>query len=181
MREIEIKVRVQSEEDLLLKFASVGVVLTAPVKHHDVVYGEKGAFGGELGSRWLRVRTENDSRVIFNLKRSVTGQLDSIEHEVVVDNADEIRAIIAELGFELYSDLTKTRQKGKVGDVELCFDKVEGLGVFLELEKLVDQDAQADSVLEELWKIAASLGLSRDDNVTDGYDVLMRKALNSSV
>jgi adenylate cyclase class 2 len=180
MREIELKVRLQDKPTLLAKLIEQGVKLSEPVTHHDVVYGEAGVPGdGDNNAAWLRVRTETAPgrapRVLFRFKRSVSGQLDSIEHETEVADAGAMTAIIDELGFELYSDLTKTRQKAHVGAVEICVDEVPLLGSFLEVEKLCADDADHDVVVAELWGLLESLGIAKEQTVTDGYDVLMEK------
>jgi len=177
MREIEIKVRIHDPTATLAALEKAGVRLSEPKKQHDVVYARPGAKDNDPGENWLRVRTENDQLVTFTLKRSVTGELDSIEHEVIVDNADEITAIIKYLGYELFSDLTKVRRKAKQGDVEICFDEVPGLGTYMEAEKLCAEDVDGLAVEAELWDFFASLGLDvdRDDQETSGYDVLMNR------
>ncbi|MEJ0073649.1 MAG: class IV adenylate cyclase [Candidatus Saccharibacteria bacterium] len=139
MREIEIKVRVKDSAGTLAALDKQGIQLGEPKKQHDVVYSRPGAIDNDPGENWLRVRTENDTEVIFTLKRSVTGELDSIEHETVVDSADEITAIIGYLGYELFSDLTKIRRKARVGDIEICFDEVPKLGTFFEAEKTMSR------------------------------------------
>ena len=63
--------------------------LSAPIKQHDVVYGQLGVADNAPGSIWLRIRTENDAKTIFTLKQQYDGGLDSIEHETEVSNADE--------------------------------------------------------------------------------------------
>lgn len=177
MREIEIKARVNDAGQVLAALQKLGLRLSEPVKQHDVVYGQVESSGGKFisGGNWLRIRTENDAKVVFTLKRSVTGELDSIEHEVTVDDAKELEAIIRNLGYVLYSDLTKIRRKAKTSDIELCYDEVPGLGVFIELEKLSPEDADLDAVLDELWAMAKTFGLSKADEETSGYDVLMRQ------
>jgi len=77
----------------------------------------------------------------------------------------------------LCSDLTKTRQKAQIGDIEICLDTVEGLGDFIEAEKLVADDSEYQPVIDELWALFDEIGVSRDNEVTDGYDVLMNKRL----
>ena len=74
-----------------------------------------------------------------------------------------------------FSDLSKTRQTGKLNDVEVCIDSVEGLGDFMELEQLANENANSAAITDDLWRIMAELGISRQDEVTDGYDILMRK------
>lgn len=158
-----------------------GVALSEPIEQHDRVYGLAGVAGASDGSEpWLRVRTEvahGVSTSYLTLKKSVTNQLDSIEHETVVDDENEAVHIIEHLGFVPYSDLTKTRRKAHIGEIELCLDVVEPLGVFIEVEKLTDDDADYDIVAKELWGVLESLGIARTQVVTDGYDVLMNKFL----
>ena len=84
-------------------------------------------------------------------------------------------AIVKELGFVPFSDVSKTRQTGKLNDVEVCIDSVEGLGNFMELERLADENADPAAITDDLWRIMAELGISRQDEVTDGYDILMKK------
>ena len=184
MREIEIKVRLQDKEGLLAALAGKGVALGEPVHQRDQVFGLPGEVGGDGNTvPWLRVRTETrgqgenetKKRTLFTLKRSVTGQLDSIERETEVGDPDVMIAIVKELGFVSFSDLSKTRQTGKLNDVEVCIDSVEGLGDFMELERLVDENADPAAITDDLWHIMAELGISRQDEVTDGYDILMRK------
>lgn len=130
MREIEIKAKIANKQSLLEAIDRAGVKLSSPIKQHDVVYGQKGVADNAPGSIWLRIRTENDTKIIFTLKQQYTGGLDSIEHETEVADANELTTIINILGFQLYSDLTKTRQKARYNNIEICVDDVEGLGVF---------------------------------------------------
>ena len=140
MREIEIKVRLRDKEGLLDALAGKGVALGEPVHQRDQVFGLPGEAGGDGNTvPWLRVRTETHGqgenetkRTLFTLKRSVTGQLDSIERETEVGDPDVMIAIVKELGFVPFSDLSKTRRTGKLNDVEVCIDSVEGLGDFME-------------------------------------------------
>ena len=72
---------------------------------------------------------ENETkRALFTLKRSVTGQLDSIEHETEVRDPDAMIAIVKGLGFVAFSDMSKIRQTGTLNGTEVCVDSVEGLG-----------------------------------------------------
>lgn len=180
MREIEIKVRVNNKSELLAALQAKNIAVSEPVTQRDQVFGLAGVDGGgDNNAPWLRIRTETkngETKQILTLKKSITNQMDSIEHETEVKDAAEMAKIIKHLGFTPYSDLTKTRQKAHVGDVELCIDTIDGLGDFIEAEKLTEENANYDAVAEELWGILESFGMHRADHVTDGYDVLMRKS-----
>ena len=180
MREIEIKARVDDKQALLALLEEKGVTLSAAVTQRDQVFGLPGVNGGDdtNSAPWLRIRTETkgaETRQIFTLKKSVTNQMDSIEHETEIHNPAELAAIIGHLGFTPYSDLTKTRQKAHVGEIEICVDSVDGLGDFIEAEKLTEEDADYDAIAAELWQLLGGFGVQKMAHVTDGYDVLMRK------
>ena len=183
MREIEVKARTQTIEPIIDALRAQGADVSEPVTQHDVVYGPAGVDGdGANDAPWLRIRSETRSSSVthyFTLKKSITNQMDSIEHETVVADAKELEQIIAHLGFELYSDLTKTRQKSHINEIEICLDYVEGLGCFVEAERLTADDVEYEEVIEGLWLVLESIGVSRTDEVLDGYDVLMNKHLRS--
>jgi adenylate cyclase, class 2 len=179
MREIEIKVKIESVEAVLQRLNSAGVSVGEPVTQRDEVFGISGVDGGSNNnSPWLRIRTEtknNSIKYLFTLKKSITNQLDSIEHETEVSDPKELAEIIRYMEFIPYSDLTKTRRKATIGDIEICVDVVKGLGNFVEAEKLTDNEADYDAIINELWQLLESYGISRSDQVTDGYDVMMKK------
>lgn len=175
MREIEIKARVKDPQHLKNELEKKGIKLGKSCKQHDVVYCLPGSQDNALDANWLRIRTEDDKTIYFTLKRSVVGHLDSIEHETIVDNAKELESIINYLGYELYSDLTKNRQKAKYKDIEICVDNIPGLGDFVEAELLMNNDVEHTEVVNELWDLLTSLGVSKDDEEHLGYDVLERR------
>jgi adenylate cyclase, class 2 len=180
MREIEIKATLLDKQGLLKALQDAGIQVSEPVIHHDRVFGPSGVNGndGDNTAPWLRLRTEtkgSKKQHLFTLKKSVTSQMDSIEHETEVANDVELLKIIEYIGYEPFSDLTKTRQKAKYGEIELCIDTVDGLGDFVEAEKLTEEDADYETVAAELWGVLERFGISRSEYVTEGYDVLMNK------
>ena len=177
MREIEIKARVADKNSLLVAIRDAGITLSQPIKQHDVVYGQVGVDDNASGSIWLRIRTENDSKTIFTLKQQHSGGLDSIEHETQIADPDELASIIAILGFTLYSDLTKTRQKAYYNGIEICVDEVDKLGIFIEAEKLAEKDVDGVTITSALWAELEKLGVDRANEVFEGYDVLLNRKL----
>ncbi len=179
MREIEIKVRVESIAKIIAQLEARGTHVSEPVRQRDEVFGLPDVPGdGDNNEPWLRIREETKgdaTRYIYTLKKSITNQLDSIEHETEVEDATELRQIILHSGFVPYSDVTKTRRKAKMGDVEICIDTVDRLGEFVEAEKLTTEDADYEQTVEELWKLLDELNIDRDSEVTDGYDVMMER------
>lgn len=175
MREIEIKVRVRDEPKLVAALTKASCVLSDPLKQHDVVYAQPGLFGAEKDSIWLRIRTQNDTTHIFTLKKHMSNQMDSLEHEVEVNSDTETVAIMQALGYELFSDLTKIRRKAQFGEYEVCLDELPELGTYFEIEKLCADDVDPDEVRAELWDILHTFGIDESDEETLGYDVLERR------
>ncbi|HKX73300.1 MAG TPA: class IV adenylate cyclase [Candidatus Saccharimonadales bacterium] len=179
MREIEIKARVQNKQTLLQKLKEQGIELGPAKTHHDVVFCKPGQQDYEPGSIWHRIRTENGKTVMWTMKVDTGRKLDSIEHEITVSSGEELEAMLKQMGLELYSDLTKTRQKAKVGEIEICLDDVDNLGTFIEAEKLFeDHDTDYEVATAELWDLLNKLGVTHDDQETLGYDVLLKSAKN---
>ena len=72
MREIEIKVRLQDKEGLLVALAGKGVALSEPVHQRDQVFGLPGEAGGDGNTvPWLRVRTETRGQGENETKRTL--------------------------------------------------------------------------------------------------------------
>ena len=174
MREIEVKARIPDMEALLGALKNADIELSEPLKQHDRVFALPGSADNAFDANWLRIRIEDDTKTYFTLKRSVVGHLDSIEHETVVEDAGQLESIIALLGYEPYSELTKVRRKGRVGKIELCVDEVPGIGAYIEAEALHEADADHDVVVQELWQLLESFGVTKDDEETRGYDVIER-------
>ncbi len=175
MREIEIKARVGNRESLMVALSKHDITLGDLVKQHDVVFCTPGQQDYQKDSIWLRIRTENDKKVIWTLKKDTGRKLDSIEHEVEVSDGGELETMLRLMGMDLYSDLTKTRQKAKIGKIEICVDEVEGLGTYIEAEKLVaDDQADYDTVATELWEFLGQFGITKADQEHLGYDVLLK-------
>jgi len=181
MREIEIKARANDVVSIVEAITRQGGIVSEPITQHDRVFGMPGVPGDSVNdSPWLRIRSEikdGATKHVFTLKKSITNQMDSIEHETEVSDEKELESIIKHLNFTPYSDLTKTRRKAYIGEIEVCLDHIEGLGDFIELEKLTAEETDYDAVIKELWGIFESFGITKDDEVTDGYDVLMNKHL----
>jgi adenylate cyclase class 2 len=173
MREIEVKMRVHDLAAIERKLGELGCVLSTPITQEDSIYGKIGDLGAWTKSKEghvvMRIRRQQDSAT-FNLKEQKSSELDNIEIETKVQNPDAIHNILQRLGYEPHVTVKKTRRKGRFKDYEICLDTVEELGDFVELEKLADDNADPEQVLEELLLELESLGLSRNDREMRGYD-----------
>ena len=155
--------------------ALAGVALGGVIFQHDEVFGwpdvvvgrETGRLAdGDSTAPWLRIRTEivdGATTHYWTFKQSQGAHLDKLEYELRIDDVDAAKGMIAALGFVPYSD------------VKICVDAVEGLGMFVELEKMTKDDVPYEKIADELWAILERLGVDRANEVTKGYDVLQKE------
>jgi adenylate cyclase class 2 len=61
----------------------------------------------------------------------------------------------------------------------LCVDELDGLGVFLEVERMVPDDVPGEAVQADLSRFVASLGIDAEQT-GQTYDVLVRGLLTSA-
>ena len=173
MKEVELKIKLNNPEKIVGHLKTLGVEFGASKTQFDKVYLQTGVnYPLKLGTNVLRIREES-GKYLFTLKRPEGIELSKVEYETWVSNPQELDKIILDLGWVKYVEIKKTRSKGKVGDVNLCLDSVEGLGDFLEGE-IFDEEGGLE-VQEKLKKLFLSWGVGVDEIVNEGYDVMLVK------
>ena len=169
-KEIEIKIRVAEFETFQNKLKELGCVFTNPVLQDDMVFinyeGEYTLF--PEGANYLRIRQTKD-KSFFTLKRGE--EMDSIESEVEISDPIQMRDAILYMGYKEAVRVKKVRTKTNFKGYEICFDSVEGLGNFVEVEKITDEDTE--KVRKEMLEFLEGFGLDTKERVHNGYDTLM--------
>ncbi|TAK96314.1 class IV adenylate cyclase [Patescibacteria group bacterium] len=175
MREIEVKARVDNFEPIIKKLESLGCSLSQPIIQDDQVFLQAGIGFGDLtaGINVLRIRRQ-EQKNIFTLKIRGTRELDSVERETEISDPDKLEEILKYLGYREVMRLRKSRRKCQHGELEICLDEVEGLGKFIEAEKMVE-DGDGGEIQNELFNFLVTLGAEKDSRVSSGYDILMYK------
>lgn len=181
MNEIEVKAKLKDKEAIIAHLKSIGVEFLDTRYQKDLVFWPndiKNINNHILGRNFLRIREQkknNEKKIIFTLKQPQTNQTDCIEHEIEIkeEEIEKLKSIIHCLGYYEYVNIEKTRITAKIKDIEICLDEVMNLGHYIELEKFAPA-SQVETVQKELYSILESLGISKDDYVYDGYDVLVR-------
>ncbi len=182
MREIEVKLKTDDLLSLEEKLKQKGCVLSSPINQHDVVYSRGSTSEWEQskeGDIILRIRKQ-DNKAEFNLKQQRTSELDNIEHETKVDNPEALHQILQTLGWKPEVEVKKIRRKGKLGEYEICLDDVEKLGTYVELEKLVEDNADPNKIQEELLQVLESFGIPRSNLEVRGYDTMIFQLRSSN-
>lgn len=169
--EIEVKAKVVDIKSVREKLEKLGCVFSQPLVQHDYIYNLAGV---DIEKRHktpvLRVREQN-GKTIFTVKKDRKDELDCIEKELEVSDGATMREIFDLLGYTKTVEVKKTRLKAKLDEYEICLDDVEGLGSFIEVEKLSEEDGQM--VQDELFKFLQKVGIKKEDRVLVGYDSLI--------
>ncbi len=172
MREIEIKARVKDRDTVMKKLTIIGCVFGEPVVQKDTVYarnvGSLEAYNNN--NVYLRIRIKDNGKAFFTAKKPISG-LDKLEHETEITKSKEMHEAILLMGFKEAVKVHKSRITTEYNGCEICIDEVEGLGLFIEMEKMGDGDA--DAIQKELFDFFKSLGVEEKDRIHVGYDILM--------
>ena len=170
MKEIEVKIKIDNVEPIIKKLAELGCQISEPVVQEDIIFNEKKP--GSEGKIFLRVR-KTRNKILFTLKMNVSDELDCIEKEIEINNSESMKDIIELLGYSEYTRVKKKRIKCNFKDYEICLDEVEGLGCFMEVEKISDEDTEI--ARKKMINFLESLEIDVSQRVFQGYDTLMVK------
>ena len=170
MREIEVKYRVCDLDALERELAARGAALSHPVRQDDQAYAPAGwQFGdSKLGVSFLRLRTVQGCHY-FTLKRPAGSAQDCLEYETQVTDRQAMHQAALHMGYRPTVRIAKTRRTATLEDCSLCIDEVEGVGEFLELERMAPDHADAQAIQADLAAFVSSLGIAatRTDQTYD--------------
>lgn len=171
MREIEVKARVTDVEALKKELLSLGCVFSEPLVQKDRIFIHHSAeFSHAKGIVVNRIRDSNGI-LTFTLKKSLDNELDCIEKELIIHNAQEAADILTLMGYSEVVRVKKKRLSCTYKELTVCIDDVDDLGSFIEVEKIVPEGDLGTQ--EELFTFLESLGVSKNQRVTKGYDSLL--------
>ena len=184
MKEIEVKFKVEDIEAIEQALIEAGVELGEVIEQRDMSFAPEDWVRGEdapLQVPFLRIRRQGN-KSILTMKKPIENHLDRIEHETEISNPDEARKLIEQIGFVQDVEVNKARRKAKMGEYEICVDRIELLGDFIEIEKLVDDDADGVAIQKEIRKVLVDLVGSEEgiEEVDRGYDILMAEYLKKT-
>ncbi|WP_431896017.1 class IV adenylate cyclase [Micromonospora haikouensis] len=174
--EVEVKYRIGDLAALEAALAVRGVVLSAPVEQDDQAYAPVGWEYGQskIGVPFARLRTEW-GRHLLTVKTPVANELSCVEHETEVADRVQMDAAIRQMGFYPTVRIRKARRTATLGLMSLCVDEVDGIGAFVEIERIVTDGVAGERIQAELDRFAATLDVSLE-RTTDTYDSLIRAA-----
>lgn len=135
------------------------------------------------GSKIMRIRDVLDpetgelQRSLITLKIERQAKLVSEEYEFTVDSGDMARQMLTALGWQEVVTVDKVRLASKTKDYTICVDEVAGLGLFIELEVLAEDDANTDNIQQQMYSFLKNLNIDGELWRTP-YDASIRSLRN---
>ena len=176
MIEVEVKLKIDNRNSVEVQLRDQGFCLQKRVKETDT-YFDGGLYGIKKSGQALRVRKTVDymtgaekSELNFKGAKIDAVSMARLELETEVENGDVAIKILEAIGFNKAEPrVIKERWLMSCGDVHACLDEVKGLGSFLELEILAEDEEGRPEALGRIEKILEKLGYTMKDTTRISY------------
>ena len=170
MIEIEAKFKLSNNmtRDKLIAILESQFVAPISIKHQiDTVFLLPEQVDAPIipGSKIMRVRDILDLETgelrqsLITLKVEGQTKLASSEYEFTVDDGNIARQMLVALGWREVVTVDKVRLELKTEDYTICIDEVAGLGLFIELEVLAEDDVDVDTLQKQMRSFLKSLNI----------------------
>lgn len=175
MKEIEVKAKIENIENIKDKLLNLGCTFNDVLFQKDIIFLQNGIEFGDIkkGMPVLRIRNSNGV-VLLTLKKTIIdeNELIKLEKEVVVSDENEMISMLESMEYHEVLVVNKKRIECKYNEISICIDEVDGLGSFIEVEILSDDDREKE-LQDYLFTFLKSLDVYEKDRVFKGYDTLI--------
>jgi adenylate cyclase class 2 len=169
MFEVELKLRADHDR-VRERLAGVDAEPAGEVRQVDTYYDAPHREFAETDEA-LRLRRESDAggtttKLTYKGPLVEAASKTRREHETIVDDADAMRTILSNLGFEPAATVEKEREFFRTDGYTVTLDRVDGLGTFVEVET----EAEAvEAAREGAVALLRDLDLDPDDQIRTSY------------
>ena len=170
MIEVESKFKVSSNitrDELLAILKDQLIAPTSSKRQIDTVFLLPEQVDAPIvpGSKIMRVRdvlnpeTGELQQSLMTLKIEGQTKLASDEYEFAVDGGNAACQMLTALGWQEIVTVDKVRLESKTEDYTICIDEVAKLGLFIELEILTEDDANAGDIQQQMHTFLKNLNI----------------------
>lgn len=186
MIEVEIKLKVDNVSIIEENIMKLGFTKISTVVEQDKYFDDE-CHSIKDGDSALRIRKvtnvdtgETFSQINFKGKKYDNVSMTRPEFETEINDAEKLECILNALGYyAVKPHVVKERHEFGKGDINACIDTVEGLGDYLELEIVVDDESKKDNALNRIEDILAKLGYNIEETTNVSYlSQLMNKLVD---
>ncbi len=168
MIEVEIKAKLYSKMETLNNIKKIGGVYSHTEKQHDIYFNAPHKDYKDTDEA-LRIRVipkDDDFERILTYKgpkidsKSKTRK----EIEVQIGDTEKMTDILINLGFKPTAVVDKVRRIFNYEDYTITLDKLEGLGYYMEIEYVAEDDSDIEEIRDKIIKVFEKL------NITEGFE-----------
>ncbi len=161
--EVEIKFRAdRSVEDKIREIAEF-----VCEKVEEDVYFNSPVRDFRKSDEALRIRKDSEGIKLTYKGPKVDAETKTREEiEIRVDDYEKAMEIFDRLGFRTIRRVVKRRRIYRYEDVTICFDDVEGLGQFVEIEV---KSGDLESAKQKVFEVAKMLGFDPSNSIRESY------------
>ncbi|KLU05791.1 Adenylate cyclase [Rhodopirellula islandica] len=175
MFEVELKFRVGNVDELRERLAENDAVLVSENENQDTYYNHPSRDFAESGEA-LRVRRIDGTPLVTYKGSKRPGAVKAREElEWRLDPGDptgeSMETLFDRLGFQKVATVTKQRETFHLGSTDpmtVTIDRVDGLGEFAEIERVLHERSPSDEAVEtarsEVVGLATALGLDAPES-----------------
>ena len=181
MVEVEVKLKIDFVDLIEKKLVEIGFKKGQALQEIDYYYNGVDRDFRQSGEA-LRLRLSEGldgatSQVLITYKGP---KLDNVsmsrkEYEVSLSDFETMQSILSSLGYKPVMPVCKLRREYILNEMTACVDTVDGLGDFLELEIIVEDEKQRQEALDKISNVLMKLGYSIEDTTTTSYLSMLEK------
>jgi predicted adenylyl cyclase CyaB len=172
-RNIEIKARIESVGALAFKVAAVATEGPIEIAQDDTF------FCCEFGRLKLRAFTVTEGELIFYRRSNEQGPKESFYVRTPTASPESLRECL-NLAYGQVGRVVKQRTLYLVGRTRVHLDRVEGLGHFLELEVVLEENEPVEAGIQEAYSLMVQLGVEPSQLIETAYvDLLAQTGVES--
>jgi predicted adenylyl cyclase CyaB len=167
-RNVEIKARVKNIENLERAVEKISDTEASEIFQEDTF------FNCTRGRLKLRSFSRQQGELIFYQRDDQLGPTESFYVRSTTNDPASLLETL-ELAYGEAGRVIKKRNLYLVGRTRIHVDRVEGLGSFVELEVVLEEDENVDVGVKEADRIMQQLGIGKSQRVEGAYVDLLRQ------
>ena len=161
-RNVEIKARIPSVEALLPRVKTVADKGPFDIRQDDTY------FACSTGRLKLRMFSQDEGELIYYRRADQQGPKESFYLRSPTTAPEVLRESLT-LAYGRTGHVEKHRTLFLAGRTRIHLDRVSGLGHFLELEVVLEENEPIEAGVREADRLLASLGIERSQLIEGGY------------
>jgi adenylate cyclase class 2 len=174
MLEVEVKLPVSDREKVIRNLGALDFKETETVRETDTYY-TSGFHDMIRRDEALRIRTIHNLHTgnVYAVLTYKGAKQDKVsmtrtEYETEIADAETGKKILEGIGFDPVQQVTKVRTTYVRADMNVCVDRVDGLGNFLEIEIMAEENGR-EAALARIEDMLDKLGFSMQETTRNSY------------